>query len=391
MKESQSAPTLEYEQATSYRRFIARLIDLASAWLVASLLGGIVLTLLSPMLKSLTVDSKTSGGLYLVWSLIFLLTYDTLLIRTSGQTVGMRLLGMRVVDVEGNRLGWGMSLARAVMVYLIGLVVAALTFATASLFGWIFVIGLGRVQRFPHDQLTKSFVVREVRGQLKVAVNEERVAAKEEKPAGQATPLAELERLQAEGIISAQELARKKQEMTAPGGAAAFKETLSTPEGEYELATTDRRTWARVIDFYLIGLVAFLPLVVLLTRPLAAAFRNENASAFAVLGLMLLFALAYDAILTRLSGKTVGKMVVGIRVVDAQAHRPRWGRSILRAVLVPIGAILVMFVAFITQRRIRGKAGIRLLHDEWCGTFVIREAHGQLKKMDKQTPIGKAT
>jgi hypothetical protein len=80
--------------------------------------------------------------------------------------------------------------------------VAFLTIATASLFGWLVLWSLRKQTRFPHDSASRSFVVMVARQ----AVPEAKAAV---------SPLADLERLHAEGIISVSEYERKKKELGA--------------------------------------------------------------------------------------------------------------------------------------------------------------------------------
>jgi hypothetical protein len=102
-----------------------------------------------------------------------------------------------------------MCILRAVLVYLFAIGIVFLTAVTASIFGWIFIGSLGRYRRFPHDSATRSFVVREIKGQLVKATASASVSP------GKPTPLADLERLYEQGIITKEELERKKKEIGA--------------------------------------------------------------------------------------------------------------------------------------------------------------------------------
>ena len=206
MATSPAKQTIDYELATSYRRSIARLIDFAAGFLVLLTISLMLSQLLISLFK---LDSSIISGLFPIIWLILLLIYDTLMHRYLGKTLGKILLGLRVVDLKGEKLSWGMSILRAFITYLVAIGIIFLTAITASIFGWIFIGSLGRYRRFPQDAATRSFVVREIKGLLVKATGAQ-VA-----PSGKPTPLADLERLYEQGLITKDELDRKKTEIGA--------------------------------------------------------------------------------------------------------------------------------------------------------------------------------
>ena len=194
---------MDFEQATSYRRLIARLIDLGVGFFFILMLSLMIAELIRMIFQ---LDQNTFTTMSMVIWFLLLVLYDILMHRLLGRTLGKMLLGLRVVDINGNKLGWDMCILRAVLTYLFAVVIIFLTAVTASLFGWIFIGSLGRYRRFPHDTASRSFVVREVKGQLVKAS-----ATTPDKP----TPLADLERLYEQGIITKEELERKKKEISS--------------------------------------------------------------------------------------------------------------------------------------------------------------------------------
>lgn len=210
MKASKNAQVIEFEQATSHRRLGARIIDLVLAGFVlpipSALLAGGIGALVAWGDKEQA--SSISGSLFLAFFVVSVIAYDTVLHRIFGKTAGKWLLGMRVVDAKGEKLGWSMCIARAIALYISGVVVAAAIAITASLLGWVFLGALGKYRTFPHDALSKSFVVLESKGQLKKA---ETVAG----APGIALvgPAADLERLHSQGLISEDEYQRKRKEI----------------------------------------------------------------------------------------------------------------------------------------------------------------------------------
>jgi uncharacterized RDD family membrane protein YckC len=123
-------------------------------------------------------------------------------------------MGLRVVDIHGEKPGWGYCLLRALILYLCGLGIGFLTAVTASIFGWIFMAGLGKYKRFPQDSVTHSFVVRETKG---VLVRTTPVSPGITSPSTinppRPSPLSDLDRLLEQGMISKEEWERKKREM----------------------------------------------------------------------------------------------------------------------------------------------------------------------------------
>ncbi len=206
MKAPASAQTIEYEQATSYRRLAARFIDLIFAWLVLFTLAMVPLSIAT---AESSISDEAFGGLTVASWAVAVIAYDTLMHRLFGRTIGKALLGMRVVDVRGNKLGWGRCLLRAVVLYVTVIAVAFGIAITASILGWIILRALPQYARFPHDQAARSFVVRAVKGKLKRVAEAPVAPGVQQKP----TPLADLEKLRAQGIISAGEYERKKREL----------------------------------------------------------------------------------------------------------------------------------------------------------------------------------
>ncbi len=203
MNTSRNSQVIEFEQATNYRRLAARIID--------TVLVGFILLPISAGLSVgaeavLGTDSTSDTAMWLFYGTFFLLViaYDTLMHRFFGKTVGKMLLGMRVVNANGEKLSLGWCITRAIMLYVSGIFIVALTAITASIFGWIFIGGLKRYRRFPHDSMSESFVVLESKGQLKKATAPQEVLV---------GPAAEHERLHTQGLIGEDEYQRKRSEI----------------------------------------------------------------------------------------------------------------------------------------------------------------------------------
>ena len=129
--------------------------------------------------------------------------YDVLMTRLAGRTLGKIALGLQVVDTRGDRLGWGMAVLRAVVLYVSMALGVIFFYITAVALGIYLFKGVSEPPRFFFERWTHSFVMRRV-AQAGVAG----IPAVQ-----QSTPFSDLERLHAQGIISDQEYARKKSEL----------------------------------------------------------------------------------------------------------------------------------------------------------------------------------
>jgi len=198
----QSAP-VAFEQATSYRRLWARLVDL----IILGLLFMVVISALA--LQATVVGTGVEGYLALAAGIALPIAYDTLLISLTGKTLGMRMLGVRIINARGENISLGWCLLRTIVLYLVLAIFLFLTIVTASIIGWVVIIGLRKFSRFPQDAASRSYAVREIKGQLSSAPSPGATIASAPAP----TPFADLEALRTDGIISEEEYQRKRKEL----------------------------------------------------------------------------------------------------------------------------------------------------------------------------------
>lgn len=201
--------TVEYEQATFYRRLGARFIDLVMACAIFLPLSFLIMYPIYP-------HARAEVGVWIVFALwiVLILAYDTVMHRLTGKTLGKMALGLRVVDVGGERLSWGRSLLRVVVLYVTIIVVAFGVFATLSILGWVILRVLPERPRLPHDKAARGFVVTKVKSALVAGVaNPAARATMAQGYAKTATVFSELERLHDQGIISDEEYRRKRREV----------------------------------------------------------------------------------------------------------------------------------------------------------------------------------
>lgn len=143
------------------------------------------------------------------------------------------------------------------------------------------------------------------------------------------------------------------------------------------------RLTAGLIDFFFMSLLQVITYVVAaVTAPAepAADFPAWLARYGSLTLLALVIFGAYHVVQWSLWGQTIGKRLIGIRVVDAAGNPPGWGRSLLRFVgyifsLLLGGWGMVMIALDLRQQG---------LHDKIAETFVVPE------KATAPTPAGLA-
>lgn len=151
------------------------------------------------------------------------------------------------------------------------------------------------------------------------------------------------------------------------------EEIHATPAGLFSRGT------ARIIDLICLG--CLMALVLLLTELVTGEsfLRLERMKIFAVplLGFFCALTFVYTALFHTLGGRTPGKWVTGIYLLDETGQPPSFTRSALRALAVFISAaplFLGFVVALFSRRR-------QSFHDKLTGTYVVRliDPHGSRK------------
>jgi len=132
--------------------------------------------------------------------------------------------------------------------------------------------------------------------------------------------------------------------------------------GEFRPAGFWLRAVSMALDFVVFGVVKFS-----FDRIGARLFGLEMGTAWPAL-FTLLFTAAYTTLLSAVGGQTIGKMIVGIRVVGPDGEAPTIGPAFMR--------YLAYFVSLATFGLGFAMAGLRrdkrALHDLMAGTRVER-------------------
>ena len=147
---------------------------------------------------------------------------------------------------------------------------------------------------------------------------------------------------------------------------------LGLPQhGPNSLAAPGQRLVARIVDGILLA-IGFL--IVIVAFAAVGSATSDAAGGLVVIAYFLAIAgvIAYEVGLTATRGQTVGKMAMGIRVVDiATGQPPGWGPSFVRWVIpavisiVPLGGLVDAAWLLWDQNR-------QCLHDKPAKTLVIR-------------------
>jgi len=121
-----------------------------------------------------------------------------------------------------------------------------------------------------------------------------------------------------------------------------------------------RRLFAHWIDGILIALLAYA-----LALPLGALLDTDPFDWLSVL-LVLLLSIPYFVLLQRRDGRSPGKRLCGIRVVDADGRVPSTAALVRRSVPLLLEWISVFALIGILTSERRQRFG-----DRWAGTYVV--------------------
>jgi uncharacterized RDD family membrane protein YckC len=55
----------------------------------------------------------------------------------------------------------------------------------------------------------------------------------------------------------------------------------------------------------------------------------------------------YFSLLEAFAGKTIGKRLLGLKVIDREGAKPSWGRALLRAFFIPGGAAIPLILGLL--------------------------------------------
>jgi uncharacterized RDD family membrane protein YckC len=146
-----------------------------------------------------------------------------------------------------------------------------------------------------------------------------------------------------------------------------------TDASTLQLATIGRRAGAIIIDNMVVGIPAWILLVVLMVA-LMPMMKGGGEMAlgflFIAVGLLVFVAfVAYEALMISRNGQTLGKMALRIRVVRPDGSPisagQAWGRASIRVVLIHVLMLLNYIPAFVTKEK-------TCLHDMVAKTRVVQ-------------------
>jgi len=143
----------------------------------------------------------------------------------------------------------------------------------------------------------------------------------------------------------------------APGHAQAHSGYVQIAGlGTVKVATVGKRLVARIIDGVLLWIVAVVVMTIggfglfasrstIKVDPNTGQLTNTTASGLGVAGFFLailvlaVVGIAYEVVLIALRGQTLGKQVMGVKVVlQENGQVPGWGPSFLRWILPAVGS-----------------------------------------------------
>ncbi|MGG0669886.1 RDD family protein [Lederbergia citrisecunda] len=148
---------------------------------------------------------------------------------------------------------------------------------------------------------------------------------------------------------------------------------------EFEIIRTERfrpkfagfwtRFWAYVIDLLIVSSISGI-FIKPIFRVLDIKISNPSFLLFSPykVTLLILF-LGYFALMTKMAGQTVGKMILGIKVVRQDGGKLTWGTILFREVIgrfiSKLLTIPYLLVIFMPKKE--------ALHDLFADTYVVHE------------------
>ncbi|WP_064092638.1 RDD family protein [Rossellomorea aquimaris] len=135
----------------------------------------------------------------------------------------------------------------------------------------------------------------------------------------------------------------------------------------YFLAGFWIRFWAYLLDLVVIGSLSRLlvtPIFKLLGLPV---IEGSMFAPFSIITSIVFY--GYFILMTRYFSQTIGKMVLGIKVIDLKGNKPSWSTIIFREL---IGRFIstTIFILYVVVAFTNKKQGI---HDLFADTTVVKE------------------
>ena len=146
---------------------------------------------------------------------------------------------------------------------------------------------------------------------------------------------------------------------------------------EFELASIWARVGGRVMDFVLVYFIGSLVVIAVMDLETDPDLLESSGDLQRVAFIILAIAVVYETILVATWGKTIGKAVIGTKVIGTGGEDPpRWLAALVRGI-VPVAPSLVlpelgtviMVVIYAWLVWDRNRQG---LHDKAARTYVVK-------------------
>jgi uncharacterized RDD family membrane protein YckC len=146
--------------------------------------------------------------------------------------------------------------------------------------------------------------------------------------------------------------------------------TVPLPVNAIEYSGFWIRLAAAIIDYIIVSaVISIIRMLIFIPMFIGRGWNPLSSPMIASLGMTYFLALLYFWLFTGLKGQTLGKMAVGIKVVDKQGNRPDLGCAALREIVGRLVSTITLFIGFFWIAGDKEKQG---WHDKIADTHVIK-------------------
>jgi uncharacterized RDD family membrane protein YckC len=130
--------------SAAYAGFVQRLVSLIIDAIILGVVNGIVSAVLGGAMRDSGQTLASAIGI------IISLVYEVYFFTSTGQTIGMKIMNIKLVDANGQLLSTGSAVVRVIVAYVSGIIL---------LIGYLMMLWDSKKQTL-HDKAAGSYVIR---------------------------------------------------------------------------------------------------------------------------------------------------------------------------------------------------------------------------------------